>query len=166
MSDALLTSQDRQAALSKAYASAIAAGAGYSTYIPDIDRDSVDLGFNAGGTMRPNVHAQLKATMNMRKNGNNFKFPLKKKNYDDLRAPTQVPRILIVLGMPKRESSWVNVSVARLIMRRCAYWVSLQGMPELPDGQESKTVEIPIANVFDIDALKALMDKSRKGIPL
>jgi Domain of unknown function (DUF4365) len=68
--------------------------------------------------------------------------------------------------MPKSETSWVNVTIARLMVRRCAYWVSLQGLPDLPDGQESKTVEIPIANVFDVDALKTLMDKSRKGIPL
>src|SRR5262249_22420578 len=44
VSDNLLSTQDRQEALSRAYASAVAAGAGYVTYIPDYDRDSVDLG--------------------------------------------------------------------------------------------------------------------------
>jgi hypothetical protein len=163
MSDALLTSQDRQAALSKASASAIAAAAGYSTYVPDVDRDSVDIGFCAGGAMRPNLHAQLKATVNLRKSGHHFKFSLSRKNYDDLRALTQVPRILIVLGMPKKEANWLNVTVARLILRRCAYWVSLQGSADLPQGQESKTIDIPIANMFDANALKDLMERARKG---
>jgi hypothetical protein len=51
MSDALLSSPDREEALSRAYATAVAAGAGYLTYKPDLDRDSVDTGFWAGGRM-------------------------------------------------------------------------------------------------------------------
>jgi Domain of unknown function (DUF4365) len=102
MSDELLSIQDRQEALSRAYAAVIAAGAGYATYAPDFDRDSIDLGFSAGGRMRPNLHVQLKATINLRKAGDHFKFLLKKKNYDDLRAPTQVPRVLVVLALPKK----------------------------------------------------------------
>jgi hypothetical protein len=66
VSDALLSTQDRQEALSRAYAHAIAAGAGYVTYVPDYDRDSIDLGFIAAGKMRPNLHVQLKATINLR----------------------------------------------------------------------------------------------------
>jgi hypothetical protein len=166
MADSLFTSQDRQEALSRAYAHAIAAAAGYSTYIPDLDRDSVDLGFKAGGAMRPNLHAQLKATVNLRKAGNDFKFVISKKNYHDLRVATQVPRLLIVLGMPRNEKSWLNVSPARLLMRRCAYWVSLRGLADLPFGQASKTIDIPTANVFDVDALRTLMEKARTGTPL
>jgi hypothetical protein len=114
MSDAVLTPQDRQEAISRAYAAAIAAGAGYVTYVPDLDRDSVDIGFCAGGAMRPNVHAQLKATINLRKSGEALKFQLKKKNYDDLRVPTIVPRIIVVLDIPRKEPSWLNISVQLL----------------------------------------------------
>jgi hypothetical protein len=163
MSDALLSTPDRQEAISRAYASAIAAGAGYTTYEPDFDRDSIDLGFAAGGGMRPNLHVQLKATINLRKEGEFFKFQLKKKNYDDLRAPTQVPRIVVVLALPRDEASWLNVSIARLIIRRCAYWASLQRQPELPEGQESVTIMIPTANRFDVDGLKKLMQAARLG---
>ncbi|MGW1420546.1 DUF4365 domain-containing protein [Bradyrhizobium manausense] len=166
MTDSLLSSQDRQEALSRAYAHAIAAAAGYTTYAPDLDRDSVDLGFSAGGAMRPNLHAQLKATISLSKAGNVFKFVVKKKNYDDLRAVTQVPRLLIVLGMPRKEQNWLNVSPARLLLRRCAHWVSLRGLPDLPADQATKTVEIPTTNVFDVDALKMLMEKARTGTPL
>lgn len=166
MPDSLLTSQDRQEALSRAYTHAIAAAAGYTTYVPDLDRDSVDLGFKAGGAMRPNIHAQLKATTGLRKAGSNLKFVVSKKNYDDLRVVTQVPRVLIVLAMPKNELSWLNVSPARLQIRRCAYWVSLRGLPDLPLSQQSKTIEIPMANLFDVGALKILMEKARTGAPL
>jgi hypothetical protein len=163
MSDAVLTPQDRQEAISRAYAAAIAAGAGYVTYVPDVDRDSVDIGFSAGGAMRPNLHAQLKATINLRKSGESLKFQLKKKNYDDLRVPTIVPRIIVVLDLPRREPSWLNISVQRLTIKRCAFWMSLRGMPELPSGRESITIEIPIANNFDVDELKRLMQMARSG---
>jgi hypothetical protein len=53
-----------------------------------------------------------------------------------------------------------------LLMRRCAYWVSLRGLADLPFGQASKTIDIPTANVFDVDALRTLMEKARTGTPL
>jgi hypothetical protein len=163
MSDALLSVQDRQEAISRAYAAAIAAGAGYATYVPDIDRDSIDIGFCAGGAMRPNLHAQLKATINLRKSGESLKFQLKKKNYDDLRVATIVPRIILVLDLPRKEPTWLNISVQRLTMKRCAFWMSLRGMPELPSGRESITIEIPVANHFNVDELKRLMQMARGG---
>jgi hypothetical protein len=118
VSDSSLSIQDRQEALSRAYASAVAAG--YMTYVPDYDRDSIDLGFMAAGRMRPNLHAQLKATINLRRTADIFKFVIKKKNYDDLRLPTQVPRIMVVLALPKREEGWLAVSASKLVMKRCA----------------------------------------------
>jgi hypothetical protein len=133
------------------------------SYVPDYDRDSVDLGFMATGRMRPNLHVQLKATINLRKAGEIFKFALKKKNYDDLRVPTQVPRIVVVLALPKQETSWLNVSVSHLVMKRCAYWASLRGEPELPDDQASVSIEIPTVNRFDVDCLRKLMEAAREG---
>jgi hypothetical protein len=163
VSDALLSPQDREEALSWAYARTIAAGAGYETYEPDFDRDSIDLGIMAGGQMRPNIHVQLKATINLRRAGEFFKFSLKKKNYDDHRAPTQVPRIVVVLALPKKDTDWLNVSVSKLVIKKCAYWVSLRRKPELPDGQESVTIEIPAANIFDVPGLRKLMQAARDG---
>ena len=163
VSDTLLSTQDRQEALSRAYATAVAAGAGYVTYVPDYDRDSVDLGFSAAGKMRPNLHVQLKATINLRRSGEFFKLTLKKKNYDDLRVSTQVPRILVVLKLPKKETSWLNVSVSKLVIKRSAYWASLHRKPELPYRQESVTIEIPAANRFDVDGLRKLMEAARWG---
>jgi Domain of unknown function (DUF4365) len=163
MSDALLSSQDRQEALSRAYACAIAAAAGYSSYVPDVDRDSVDIGFNAGGDMRPNLHVQLKATISLRRSGDLFKLSIKKKNYDDLRVPTVVPRVIVVLAMPGSETKWLNVSVKQLVMKRCAYWASLKGLPELSEGQQSVTISVPEGNRFDVDGLRKLMEMARRG---
>jgi hypothetical protein len=67
------------------------------------------------------------------------------------------------LALPKKETSWLNVSVSKLVMKRCAYWTSLRGKPELPDGQGSVTIEIPLANRFDVAGLRKLMEAARGG---
>jgi hypothetical protein len=162
MSDALLSKTDRQSALSVSFVSAIAAGAGYTTAIPDCDRDSIDLIVGAGGSMRPQLAMQLKASTNLRTTGTSFVFPLSIKNYNDLRAPRQVPLVLVVLDMPKLEKNWLNVTSARMILRRAAYWCSLAGA--LPtENETSVSVQVPQAQILDVDSLKALMEKSRHG---
>jgi hypothetical protein len=131
MTDSLLTPNDREEALSRVYVCAVAALAGYGTAIPDIDRDGVDIQIRAGAPMRPSLDIQLKATISL---GNPvegaFRFPLKRRNYDLLREETMIPRILVVLDLPKDEADWLSVSPEQLILRRCAYWASLTGLVE------------------------------------
>jgi hypothetical protein len=162
MSDALLSNQDREEALSCAYVSAVAAGAGYTTARQNYDRDSVDITFAAGGLMRPRIDAQLKASINLTPVGDVYKIVLKKKNYDELRGPTQTPRILVALALPKDENQWLNISLDELIIRKCAVWASLKGMPDI-ESQASITISIPVANRFDVEGLRQLMDKARSG---
>jgi hypothetical protein len=101
MVDELFAPTDRHEALSRAYVYAVAAGAGYAVATMDFDRDGVDLEIKAGGGMRPSVALQLKATINLGEATDGmFRFPLKRRNYDLLRIPTQVPRLLIVLDLP------------------------------------------------------------------
>ena len=49
MTDVLLTIPDQEEALSRVYAQAVAARAGYLTANYDFDRDGVDLRIQAGG---------------------------------------------------------------------------------------------------------------------
>jgi hypothetical protein len=163
MSDALMTSTDREEALSRAYVAAVAAAAGYVTAVMDFDRDGVDLEIRAAGPMRPALDLQLKATMNLGEPiTGKFRFPLKRRNYDLLREQTMIPRILVVLGLPRDHSDWLSVGPEELIMRRCARWVSLFGFPE-SENKESVTIPLPEENRFDVEALGALMNKARAG---
>lgn len=163
MTDNLLTGTDREEALSRAYVQAVAAGAGYVVATMDFDRDGVDIEIKAGGAMRPSIGLQLKATINLgqAKDGA-YRFPLKRRNYDLLRIATQVPRLLIVLDLPPTEEEWLTVTPENLILRRTAYWASLAGAPET-DNATSVTVSIDIARRLDTEALRALMEQSRKG---
>ena len=64
--DRLLTTRDEEERLSMAYAHTVAARAGYTTAVYDLDRNGVDLRIQAGGAMRPALELQLKATVNLR----------------------------------------------------------------------------------------------------
>ncbi len=142
MTDALMTSTDREEALSRAYVAAVTAGAGYVTALMDFDRDGVDVEIRAGGSMRPSLDIQLKATINLGELISGvFRFPLKRRNYDLLREETMIPRILVVLDLPANEMDWLNVHPDQLIMRRCACWASLVGLEET-ENKESVTVSI------------------------
>ena len=161
MTDMLLTVPDREEALSRVYARAVAATAGYVT--ADFDRDGVDLRIQSGGAMRPALDLQLKATINLRASPDgHYRFPLNRRNYDLLRMETQTPRLLVVLDLPRNEEQWVTITAKKLVMRRRAYWLSLRNC-DATDNQSSITVRIPMRNVFDVDNLKALMDQSRRG---
>ena len=164
----LLTAPDRKEALSRVYARAVAAIAGYVTADADFDRDGVDLRIHSGGAMRPALDLQLKATINLRaspdgrrKNGH-YRFPLNRRNYDLLRMETQTPRLLVVLDLPRKEKRWTTIAAEKLVMRRRAYWLSLRNC-DATDNQSSITVRIPMGNVFDVDNLRVLMDQSRRG---
>ncbi len=113
--------------------------------------------------MRPSLDVQLKATINLTDGGDEeFRYALRRRNYDLLREVTLVPRILVVLELPKEESSWINVNNEELAIRRCAYWVSLLGFPET-NNSDSVTVSIKKRNRFDVASLKSLMEQARRG---
>ena len=163
VTDVLLTGPDQEEALSRAYAYAVAARAGYVTAIPEPDRDGVDLRIQAGGAMRPALDLQLKATVNLGdSHDGHFRFPLKRRNYDLLRIETQTPRLLVVLDLPRNEREWMTVTTDELVLRHRAYWLNLKGYEETAN-ESSITVRIPSKNLFNVESLRMLMDQSRGG---
>ena len=164
MTDALISKTDREEALSRAYLAAVAAGAGYTTAVRDFDRDGVAVQIQAGGSMRPALDVQLKATINLGvATAGFFRFVLKRRNYDLLRVQTMLPRILVVLSLPESEADWLSVTAEELVIRRCAYWAALAGAPD-SDNSDSVTISIHDDNRFDVDGLKGLMELARTGV--
>ena len=163
-SNGLLTVPDQKEGLSLVYAKALAVRAGYSTSVPRPDRDSVDLRIQAGGPRRPALDWQLKATADLGGPQAGFlRFRLSVKNYDDLRVSTLVPRLLMVLDLPRNESQWMTVTIEQLALRRRAYWLSLQQDHTKNVDQKTVTVRIPEEQVLDVEALQTLMEMCRKG---
>ena len=76
--------------------------------------------------------------------------------------PTQVPRILVVLNLPKASEKWIELTPEALSIRTCAYWVSLLGQPDTTN-VETVTIAIHEANLLNEKALIGLLEKSRTG---
>jgi len=104
------------------------------------------------------MQIQLKATSQTANSGVGFSFPLPIKNYNELRARSQAPRLLVVFLMPEDPKHWLTVDADTLIARRCAYWCNLKGEPEV-DNETSRSVRIPSRNIFSPEALTALMTR-------
>ena len=152
---------------SNAYIRAIAATAGYSVYKPEVDDDSVDWGVTArggNGTYKsPKVEMQLKCTSKDILKDGVLSFPLKIKNYDDLRPDNyQVPRILVVVLVPGNVSDWLLQTPTSLALHRCGYWVSLNGKDQVSN-TSTVTITIPESQMFSVMELSKMMDRIRQG---
>ena len=113
------------------------------------------------GTYRfPRLDLQLKCTARKLLREDGLRFPLKRKNYDELRGEGfLVPRILVVVTVPVQVPDWLLQSEEELALRHCGYWLSLREAPEKRTGT-SVTVRIPRENILSIEALARIM----KGI--
>ncbi len=160
----MLSISQIQSELSLAYLHALSVSCGYSVETPRIDMDSVDAVISASGKLHatsilksPRIEVQLKATTRcVVNNQGELSFPLEIKNYDDLRVKTVVPRLLVVFCMPADQSDWITCSPDELILRKCAYYLNLEGMEE-SSNSTSVTVRLPLANLLNPDSLKRLM---------
>ena len=148
--------------LSLAYIRAVAANSGYQVVRPEPDVDSVDGVLMAAFGKRPRIEFQAKATTQDIFRGDELRFPLPVKNYNELRADTRVPRILLVFLMPEEESHWLLQTNDELCLRRCAYWLSLESLPGTPN-TDTVTVRVPVRNVFDSNKLVDLMQQAERG---
>lgn len=163
-SDALLSNEDREEALSRAYVSSVASFAGYTVSEENYDRDGIDMRIHAGGLMSPAIGLQLKATTRLGELGSDgsHRYDVPVDNYRRLIRPSQVPRYLVVLSLPASSDEWLTVSADELVIRRCAYWVSLLGRQE-SENRHTVRIRLPSVNRFDPDALRGLLEQSRRG---
>ncbi len=100
---------------------------------------------------------QVKSTTQVNITENEIRYDLEVKNYDDLREPgDNCPRILVVLVLPEDETQWLSQSVEELILRHCAYWISLEGYPATAATTTTR-ISIPRSAVFSVEAVRAIL---------
>jgi len=150
-----------------AYVRAVAAAAGYGVSEPSVDDDSVDLLIasrsTAGTVKRPRLEVQVKCTADDLLTTETFSYPLKIKNYNDLRDPdVLVPRILVVVRVPDNVAEWSEVTDEQLLLRRCGYWLSLRGRPET-DNENTVSITMQRDNRFTAESLAAMMKRIGAG---
>lgn len=156
-----MTTMQREG-LSKAYVMAVASVAGFQTAEPGPDNDGIDWTIAAPGvrgTVRsPKLDIQVKAH-GAAPLSEDTTFPLKQGNYDLLIGTDWlVPRILVVMiqDAAAEPSDWIDLDDEQLVLRHCAYWVSLADEP--PTGNEHTTsVALRRAQRFGPDSLVTIM---------
>jgi hypothetical protein len=160
-----VTENEQKQQLSVAYVHAVAARAGFTCQVQNVDDDSVDVQIGAKGYVHdrsvicsPRIEVQLKATSSLNLKPNYLSFPLRLKNYQELRAMTLIPRLLVVFVLPKNASEWMETSEECMISRRCAYWASLLGMSETRNTSKV-SIRLPRSQQFNVAQLQGLMQK-------
>lgn len=163
----MLTTTQRQEPFSNAYVRAVVAAAGCAMQGgPDPDTDSVDFSIRSdggSGRRRGIIDVQLKSKLCEAPPTGDFSYDLKAKNYEELRiAELSVPRILVLVMIPKDVGRWLEQTPKQLLMRYCAWWVSLCGQGPR---ENSSTVRIlvPGDQRFDVPNLLGLMERSSLG---
>lgn len=160
--------------ISLSYVTALAAHAGMS-----VATSSLDYGFD--GTFRDityderekrygesgySIDFQLKSTVNVSLNNGFVEYNLEVKNYNQLiKTNVGSPRILIVYSMPSDSLSWITVSRNETVFRKCAWWCSLKGFPEI-NNKKTVKIKIPEMQQLSSDTLRELMNKTKEGAEL
>jgi hypothetical protein len=158
----------RQEAVSRVYAHVIAARCGLGCSFRDFDY-GIDLSVHAirrKGQRHVesgfNLDIQTKSTTAAVVTASQILYDMEVKTYNDLRD-TEVgcPRILVLLVLPEDEATWTEQTEDHLLLRKCAYWMSLKGAGPTTNTKTIR-VALPRTNVFSVDALIRLMNKVRK----
>lgn len=158
----------RKERFSLAYVQAIAAVGGFTIADTRPDVDKVDLTFalaGGQGTVRsPKLDVQLKCTERDDESANHLSYQLDVDTYRELRGDDRlVPIILVVLVVPGPTSNeWLLQSPDELVMKRCAYYLSLRDHPP-KDNSATVTVRLPREQVFSVEALSAILDGIGRG---
>ncbi|GHC44390.1 DUF4365 domain-containing protein [Roseibacillus persicicus] len=155
-----MTLNNQKEQFSSAYAQAVASVAGLKISKCEVDDDSIDITIERSGGLAERLDIQLKCTASSIPVSGDLSFPLKLKNYEDLSRVTIMPRILVVLFVPKDSQDWMKITEEQALIRHSAWWVDLKDSPST-DNDTSVTVTIPRDNLFRPEILTKLLDETR-----
>lgn len=153
----------QQECFGDAFLLAVAAVAGCAVLRPRTDNDSVDWTLSCRLSRRPKLDVQMKTWIHDGGTGDDIRYPLKKKNYDDLvLGDLLTPRILVLVLLPDNPSEWLSSIPEQVVLRRCGYWTSLTGQPR-SGNVSSVTVTVPRTNLLTVEALRGVMHRINEG---
>lgn len=151
-----------------AYVCALAAQAGLNRVDAAVDDDSIDISFKSKGyqgqpVRSPLIEFQLKCTSQDFVHGDVIKFPLSRKNYDDLRGSDfAAPRYLALLLVPTEATEWVTHNEHHIALFNNCYWLSLRDA-QPTDNEAQITVSIPLAQRLTSATLQDMMNRASQG---
>ena len=166
----MLTDNHIREGLSRAFILAVAHRAGLSCSLANFD-------YGVDGTLNEIqikdkrhfesgfcIDFQAKASGEAEIGASEVVYDLEAQAYNDLVNTDRggKPFILIVLALPADRSQWLEVTADALLLRRCAFWISLRGQSPTTNSSTQR-IKIPRANVFDVNAVRTLMERHKAG---
>jgi len=152
-----------------AYVCALAAHAGLNRGDFRVDDDSIDITFQAKGNFGPGrirspmIQIQLKCSSQDLIADDVIKFPLKIKNYNDLRGEEVVaPRYLAVLLVPDDLDQWIANHDDHIALFKSCHWLSLRHYGTT-DNEASVTVDVPLTQRLTSATLLQMMERASAG---
>lgn len=81
-----------------------------------------------------------------------IKYPLEAKTYNDLVSMSRhvIPLILVLFILPENENEWVKLTSNDLVVKKCAYWFTLENGTEKTTNTHKVTISIPQSNLIDL----------------
>jgi hypothetical protein len=152
----------QQFSIAYAHAIATAARCKLDNIHPDDERVDLTIRQVASHKMYDSaqIDVQMKCTSQDVLKTDGVHWVLSRDHYDHLRSElVYVPKILVVLLVPKRLDDWLTVSADSMLLQRSAFWVSLRGEPE--SAHDSKTVVLP--NQFNVVQLLEILKRVGDG---
>jgi Domain of unknown function (DUF4365) len=154
----------QQEKFSYAYLQTIAVAAGYELQAKGraMDNAGIDIAIEVPGqigrVLSPKLDAQVKCTTDLSIIRADFiHYPLDVRNYQRLRHPhPSCPQFLFLVFVPPDHDSWLIVLEDQSILKKCAYWFSLKGMP-LTSNKQTITIRIPRVNLMTPQTLQQIM---------
>ncbi|WP_165359622.1 DUF4365 domain-containing protein [Lichenibacterium minor] len=168
----MITEQHTKEILSRAFLLAIAGRAGFNVHKGELDY-GVDyivasVRYSAARSRYiedgPNIHLQLKATVDWEIDGDRIVYDLEAKTWNDMveRDVTR-PLYLGLLCLEPDMDKWLVCSEERMVLQNCLYWYDATGQAPTPNTTTRRT-RIPRANLLTSDSLVALMDANRAAV--
>lgn len=143
----------RKEDLSKSYLQALCAVKEIAMEINTHDDDSIDfilkkmLTLNSGKPFNAAIGVQLKSSSsNYTETGSFYSWPLKIKNYRDLRMDSTIKSYLFLLILPRNEDEWIMQNIESLTIKKCMFWLDLKEMPD-SENIETVTLHFPKTNI-------------------
>lgn len=125
------------------------------------DNQKIDLHIIHAGRISdlytPRFDVQVKCTHKNNIDNEYFLYDLDIKTYDRLRyIHHDVPIFLIILVVPENINEWVTITPEQLIIKKCAYWISLKGFPKSKNTRAIR-IKIPLKNLVTPSSLQDII---------
>lgn len=148
--------------VSLAYMQGICAQAGLNIGCSKWD-DGVDMEIGSTKPVHPGIRyrnfkliVQLKSTQNWRIKNGEVGYFLKGENYRQLRDPSTLPQYLVLYTMPCSRSRWIIREECCSCFLHAAFFLDMEGHPEIRPDATGKTVRVPVANRLTAASLRRL----------